>query len=71
MRKNCIESCVVNAVNIPQTNNGILSKTDAADARRIGEAFSKGLVKFIYTPKANIEADRNLVRYKKRTEETN
>ena len=64
-----IECSVVNAADIPQTNKGMLSKTDAADSRRIGEAFSKGLLKPIYIPKANIEADRNLVRYRKRVQE--
>jgi transposase len=64
-----IECSVVNAADIPQTNKGMLSKTDAADSRRIGEAFSKGMLKAIYIPKANIEADRNLVRYRKRVQE--
>jgi transposase len=64
-----IECSVVNAGDIPQTNKGMLSKTDASDSRRIGEAFSKGLLKAIYIPKANIEADRNLVRYRKRVQE--
>ena len=64
-----VECCVVNAADAPQTNKGMLSKTDAADSRRIGEAFSKGLLKPVYIPKANIEADRNLVRYRKRVQE--
>jgi transposase len=64
-----IACTVVNAGDIPQTNKGMLSKTDAADSRRIGEAFAKGLLKAIYVPKANVEADRNLVRYRKRVQE--
>lgn len=64
-----IECFVVNAGDIPQTNKGMLSKTDSADSRRIGEAFSKGLLKSIYIPKSNTEADRNLVRYRKRVQE--
>jgi transposase len=64
-----IECSVVNAADIPQTNKGMLSKTDAADSRRIGEAFAKGLLKQIYIPKRDIEADRNLVRYRKRVQE--
>lgn len=64
-----IECSVVNASDIPQTNKGMLSKTDTADSRRIGEAFAKGLLKAIYIPKTNIEADRNLVRYRKRVQE--
>ncbi len=43
----------------------MLSKTDAADSRRIGEAFAKGLLKPIYIPSQDIEADRNLLRYRK------
>lgn len=57
---------VVNAADIPQTNKGMLSKTDASDSRRIGEAYAKKMLRPIYIPKANIEADRNLVRYRKR-----
>lgn len=64
-----VECCVVNAADIPQTNKGMLSKTDAADSRRIGEAFSKGLLKPIYIPTSSTEADRNLVRYRKRVQE--
>lgn len=64
-----IECFVVNAGDIPQTNKGMLSKTDAADSRRIGEAFSKGMLNYIYIPKPSTEADRNLVRYRKRVQE--
>ena len=64
-----IECFVVNAADVPQTNKGMLSKTDAADSRRIGEAFSKGLLKPIYIPTSKSEADRNLVRYRKRVQE--
>lgn len=64
-----IECSVVNAADIPQTNKGMLSKTDAADSRRIGEAFAKNLLKPIYIPKPSTEADRNLVRYRKRVQE--
>lgn len=64
-----IECSVVNAADIPQTNKGMLSKTDASDSRRIGEAFAKGLLKPIYIPKPSTEADRNLIRYRKRVQE--
>lgn len=60
---------VVNASDVPQTNKGMLSKTDAADSRRIGEAFAKGLLKPIYIPRQDIEADRNLIRYRKRVQQ--
>ena len=64
-----IECIVVNAADIPQTNKGMLSKTDTSDSRRIGEAFAKGLLKPIYIPKPKTESDRNLVRYRKRVQE--
>lgn len=64
-----IDCCVVNAADIPQTNKGMLSKTDAADSRRIGEAFAKKLLKPIYIPKSETEADRNLIRYRKHVQE--
>ena len=47
----------------------MLSKTDASDSRRIGEAFAKGLLTPIYIPTSSAEADRNLVRYRKRVQE--
>lgn len=59
---------VVNAADVPQTNKGMLSKTDAADSRRIGEAYSKGMLRPIYIPNKAIEADRNLIRYRKKTQ---
>jgi transposase len=64
-----IDCYVVNAADIPQTNKGMLSKTDTIDSRRIGEAFAKEMVKPIYIPEPNIEADRNLIRYRKRVQE--
>jgi transposase len=60
---------VVNAADIPQTNKGMLSKTDTIDSRRIGEAFAKDMLNPIYVPAPEIEADRNLIRYRKRVQE--
>ncbi len=65
-----IACSVVNAADIPQTNKGMLSKTDASDSRRIGEAFAKNLLRPIYIPKPDIEADRNLIRYRKHVQES-
>jgi len=59
---------VVNAADVPQTHKGMLSKTDASDARRIGEAYAKGLIRPIYIPDKTTEADRSLVRYRKRVQ---
>ncbi len=64
-----IKCIVVNACDIPQTQKGTLSKTDASDSKRIGEAFAKQMLKPIYIPDKISEADRNLIRYRKRTQE--
>ena len=61
---------VVNASDVPQTNKGMLSKTDTTDSRRIGEAFSKNLLKPVYIPNQETEADRNLIRYRKHIQKT-
>lgn len=64
-----IECHVVNPSDVPQTSKGLLSKTDASDSRRLGEAFSKNMLRSIYIHKASDEADRNLIRYRKRVQE--
>lgn len=64
-----IECIVVNATDVPQTNKGMLSKTDTIDSRRIGEAFAKDMLNAIYIPSTDIEADRNLIRYRKKVQE--
>ncbi len=56
----------MNVADIPQTNKGILSKIDATDSRRLGESFAKGLLNPIDAPTQDGEADRNLIRYRKR-----
>lgn len=57
---------VVNAADVPQTNKGTLSKTDASDSKRLGTALAKGLLKGIYVPDRVTEADRHLIRYRKK-----
>jgi transposase len=64
-----IACSVVNATDVPQTNKGMLSKTDTIDSRRIGEAFAKDMLTPIYIPSPDIEADRNLIRYRKKVQE--
>jgi len=61
-----IKCIVVNPCDIPQTQKGALSKTDASDSRRIAEAFSKKMLKPIFIPDKVSEADRNLIRYRKK-----
>jgi len=63
-----IECVIANPADIPQTNKGQLSKTDASDSRRIGEAFSKQFIKPIYIPDKVTESDRSLIRYRKKTQ---
>lgn len=64
-----IECHVINPSDVPQTSKGMLSKTDASDSRRLGEAFSKNMLRSIYVPISSDEADRNLIRYRKRVQE--
>ncbi|MFD2285930.1 IS110 family transposase [Pedobacter petrophilus] len=59
---------VVNASDVPQTSKGMLSKTDASDSRRIGEAYAKAMLKPIYVPSSTNEADRNLISYRQRVQ---
>ncbi|PTT42539.1 IS110 family transposase [Chryseobacterium sp. HMWF028] len=61
-----IECIVVNPADVPQTNKGTLSKTDASDSKRLAAAFSKGFVKGIYIPDQDTESDRQLLRYRKK-----
>lgn len=61
-----IECLVANAADIPQTSKAALNKTDAVDSRRIGEALAKNMLRPIYIPSPEYEADRNLIRYRKK-----
>ena len=61
-----IECLVANAADIPQTNKSALNKTDAIDSRRIGEALAKNMLRPIFIPSPEFEADRNLIRYRKK-----
>jgi transposase len=53
---------VVNAADVPQTDKGLKNKTDTNDSKRIAQALQAGLLKPIYIPDEEIEADRQLVR---------
>jgi len=63
-----IKCTVVNPCDIPQTQKGSLSKTDASDSKRIAESFSKQMLKGIYIPNKVSEADRNLIRYRSKVQ---
>lgn len=57
---------VVNAADVPKTSKAALNKTDAVDSKRLGEALAKGMLNPIFIPKVDDEADRGLVRYRKK-----
>lgn len=61
-----IDCIVVNPADVPQTVKGILSKTDSVDSKRLGAALSKGFLTPIYIPDRITEADRQLIRYRKK-----
>jgi transposase len=53
-----IDCLVVNPADIPSTQKDNVYKTDARDARGIGQALSSGLLKSIFVPHQEQEADR-------------
>jgi len=61
-----IECLVVNPADIPSTHKDEVYKTDRRDARGIGDALSKGQLKGVYVPYEEQEADRHLVRQRKK-----
>src|SRR5688572_6239860 len=61
-----IECLVVNPADIPSTHKDEVYKTDSRDARGIGHALSTGQLKSVYVPYEEQEADRHLVRQRKK-----
>ncbi|MFC0775467.1 IS110 family transposase [Terrimonas alba] len=61
-----IECIVVNPADIPSAQKDDLQKTDPRDARGIAKALQSGLLKSIYIPSVQQEADRSLVRQRKK-----
>src|SRR5688572_29686058 len=61
-----IECLVVNPADIPSTHRDEVYKTDRGDARGVGHALSIGQLKSIYVPHEEQEADRHLVRQRKK-----
>ncbi|MBD0368636.1 MAG: IS110 family transposase [Flavisolibacter sp.] len=57
---------VVNPADIPSTHKDEVYKNDPRDARGIGQALSSGQLKTIYVPDQQQEADRHLVRQRKK-----
>ena len=60
---NCL---VVNAADIPSSHKDEVYKTDRRDSRGIGLALAKGQLRGIFIPPLQQEADRNLVRHRKK-----
>jgi transposase len=61
-----IECLVVNPSDIPSTHKDEVNKTDVRDARSIGHALASGQLWSIYVPNEEQEADRHLVRQRKK-----
>lgn len=61
-----IACLVVNPADIPSTHKDEVYKTDKRDARGIGDALSKGQLRGVYVPYEEQEADRHLVRQRKK-----
>ena len=63
---NGIRCIVVNPADIPSTHKDEVSKTDTRDARAIAMALQCGQLRGIYIPTQQQEADRSLVRHRKK-----
>lgn len=61
-----VECLVINPADIPSTHKDEVYKTDSRDARGIGQALCSGQLKSIYVPFEQQEADRHLVRQRKK-----
>lgn len=61
-----IECVIAHAADVPQTNKDKLQKTDKIDSKRLGEALSKKMINAIYVLDRQTEADRTLVRYRRK-----
>jgi transposase len=61
-----IDCLVLNPADIPSTHKDEVYKTDCRDARGIGHALAAGQLRSIYVPSPDQEADRHLVRMRKK-----
>lgn len=57
-----VECIVVNPADVPQTNKGQSNKTDKVDSKRLAIALESGMLKGIYIPDIEQQADRQLLR---------
>lgn len=61
-----IECLVINPADIPSTHKDEVYKNDSRDSRGIGHALAAGQLRSIYVPSTQQEADRSLVRQRKK-----
>lgn len=61
-----IECLVVNPADIPKSQKDSLQKTDCRDARNLGLRLQSSVLRGIYVPNEQQEADRVLFRHRKR-----
>jgi len=61
-----IECLGINPADIPSAPKDEVYKNDCRDARGIGQALAAGQPKGIYVPSLEQEADRNLLRHRKK-----
>ena len=61
-----ISCLVVNPADIPSSHKDEVYKTDSRDSRGIGQALAKGQLRGIYIPPIHQEADRTLIRQRKK-----
>ncbi|MDQ3846579.1 MAG: IS110 family transposase, partial [Bacteroidota bacterium] len=61
-----IDCLVINPADIPSTHKDEVYKNDSRDARGIAQALAAGQLKSIYIPSVEQEADRNLLRHRKK-----
>jgi transposase len=61
-----MDCLVINPADIPSTNKDEVYKNDQRDARGIGHALANNQLKSIYIPSPEQEADRHLVRMRKK-----
>ena len=61
-----MECIVVHAGDIPGTDKEKKNKTDKVDAKKLARLHAAGLLDAIHVPDEELQADRNLVRYRKR-----
>lgn len=60
-----VDCLVVNAADIPTTDKEKRRKTDRIDSKKLGKCLANDLLESIYIPTEQLEADREIVRYRR------